>query len=333
MSKTTDRAKSAVKAGAKSQAVPAVLVGVAGVAILGYLAGNKAESILGGFTDSLGFGGAGGAGGEGARAKTSESSSIIDKVVENLTAGITESVKSATEGTGKAVIRVAGDVTKAVIAVPAAVYEGAGEGLRLEPGTVQTSKTKAAIAGRTEQGQAWSLTKDSTDQLSKYVGTPGNVVSNILTQNASQVLSGKGDTFSEFTAAEKSVALTNPTPTTILDRVTSLVTGDKQASKYVYKEGGNYSPSSSGGTGSAKIVTKPISQVLIGTKADNVMTKSGLANTVAFDVTAPAVTTLTKGTGSTSKSPSSSTPKTSTYKESGQTKYKDTSGKVHVKVK
>ena len=330
MSKTTDRAKSAVKAGAKSQAVPAVLVGVAGVAILGYLAGNKAESLLEGFTGSLGFGGAGG---EGAGAKTSESSSIIDKAVENLTSGITESVKSATEGTGKAVIKTAGSVTKAVIAVPAAVYEGAGEGLRLEAGTVQTSKTKAAITGRTEQGQAWSLNKDSTDQLSKYVGTPGNVVSNILTQNASQVLSGPGDTFSEFTAAEKSVALTNPTPTTILDRVTSLVTGDEQASKYVYKEGGNYSPSSSGGTGSAKIVTKPISQVLIGTKADNVLVKSGLANTVAFDVTAPAVTTLTKSTGSTSKSTSSSSSKTSTYKESGQTKYKDKSGKVHVKVK
>ena len=211
------------------------------------------------------------------------------------------------------------------MSTPTAIYQGVSESLKIEPTTIQTSKTKAAIAGRTETGQAWSLAPASTEQLSKYIGTPGNVVSNILTQNASQVLSGKGDTFSEFTAAEKSVALTNPTPTTILDRVTSLVSGDKQASKYVYKEGGNYSPSSSGGTGTAKIVTKPISQVLIGTSADSTLVKSGLANKVAFNTSAPAVTTISK---STSKSSSSST-----YKESGQTKYKDKSGKVHVKVK
>ena len=326
MSKSVkDQATTIIKTGAKSQAVPAVLIGVAGVAVLGYLAGNKAENLIEGLAGSLGFGGAA----EGAGAKSSDTTSTIS---DSIVTKYTETVTDITKSTGDKIINAGVSAAKTgagvIVSTPSAVYKGASESLKIEPSTIQTSKTKAAITGRTEQGQAWSLTPASTEQLSKYVGTPGNVIDNWITQGTSQDLSGAGDTFSEYTTEEKARSTTNPTKTTILSRVSSLLSGDKSSAQKSYIQTGaasetKYNVVAGGGAGLAAMIKSYEQPAATTAKKD--YGASTLGNLTAQ------VATLNTGTATKSSSSSSSSSKT--YKESGQTKYKDASGKVHVKVK
>lgn len=311
------KATTIIKAGAKSQAVPAALIGLAGVALLGYLAGNKAENLLEGFTGSLGFGGTS----EGVGAKTSDGKSIGDAIVSKYT----DSLTAATKSIGDTVIDAGVGVVKTgagiVVSTPKAIYQGASESIKIEPSTVQTKKTQAAITARTETGQAWSLEPASTEQLSKYVGTPGNVVSNWL--EPSGLLSSSGDEFSEFTSSEKQRATSNPTKTTIVSRVTSLLSGDKAGSQKSYVQTGapsetKYNVLSGSVASVAASYTSPTTSVSK-TSDYGASTLGNLTSQVA---------TLNNSSKNSTKNST-----TKTYKESGQTKYKDASGKVHVKVK
>ena len=88
-------------------------------------------------------------------------------------------------------------------------YDKAGEAVTIEPMTLKAGSTKRAIEGRSEQGQAWSLSDNSISNLKSYVGTPGNVANEQVKKVKEGIgldnsLSQKGNTFSEFTASEKS---------------------------------------------------------------------------------------------------------------------------------
>lgn len=332
MSKATDTTRKAAGNAAKSQAIPAVLIGLGGVAILGYLGGNKLEDIFGGLL--------GGSTATGNGDKTSTVSEIIERTVSNTVKETSDSIIDSGVSAGSSIV-------KTVVSIPSGVYTGLTESWELQPSTVQTSKTKDAIAARTEQGQAWSLSEKSTDQLSKYVGTPGNVVSNWVEQlSGSSDLSGEGDTLSEYTQEEKANSkYSNPEGLSIAGLLTGSYFSSKESTL------GSYSGQAKSGTGSSsssssksKFSSEEESSKYASELASKINTSSSIveaaksgADTIIVGGTTYNLTSSTKsgsGTSSTyEKSSSSSSNSSNTGSSPGLTKYAKENNKKIVSVK
>ena len=104
-------------------------------------------------------------------------------------------------------------------------YDKAGEAVTIEPMTLKAGSTKRAIEGRSEKGQAWSLSDNSISNLKSYVGTPGNAANEQVKKVKESLgidnsLSQKGNTFSEFTASEKA---SSKSETSLLDKLKGII--------------------------------------------------------------------------------------------------------------
>lgn len=120
-------------------------------------------------------------------------------------------------------------------------YDKAGEALTIEPMTLKAGSTKRAIEGRSEKGQAWSLTDNSIANLKSYVGTPGNVVNEQVKKVKESIgidnsLSQKGNTFSEYTASEKA---RSKSETSLLDKIKGVFISPAYETPKTIETGGN----------------------------------------------------------------------------------------------
>ena len=120
-------------------------------------------------------------------------------------------------------------------------YEKAGEAVTIEPMTLKAGSTKRAIEGRSEQGQAWSLSDNSISNLKSYVGTPGNVANEQVKMVKESLgidnsLSQKGNTFSEYTFSEKA---SSKSETSLLDKIKGIIISPIYETPKTIETGGN----------------------------------------------------------------------------------------------
>ena len=120
-------------------------------------------------------------------------------------------------------------------------YNQATKAVTIEPMTLKAGSTKRAIEGRSETGQAWSLTDNSISNLKSYVGTPGNVANEQVKKLKEGIgldnsLSQKGNTFSEFTASEQA---SSKSETSIFDKLKGIFVSPLYETPKTIETGGN----------------------------------------------------------------------------------------------
>ena len=331
-----DKAQTVIKNSLKGSAGEVALIGGAGI-LAYYLLKKSGSEVLEGFVDYGNSFDNATAGGTPAGSISEQVSDTISKIVTGISGQIIDSSVNVGKGTGEAVKVGLTTGVKTIVQAPLAILGGIEEGLSFSPSEVQTDKTKAAIAGRTEQGQAWSLTESSTNQLSEYVGSPGNVVENYIQQSTSQNLASKGDEISEYTLSEKSKSSSNPTATTIVSRTTALLTGNKQEATKSYLPGeSTYQVVGGGGSKLQNTINNYDTTLKGWTVGDTFipLADKNVGNNLALiEGTANPIITSKASNNTKVATPAPSSSSNSTYKEGGQTKYKDKSGKVHISLK
>lgn len=120
-------------------------------------------------------------------------------------------------------------------------YNQATKAMRIEPMSLKAGSTKKAIAARDEDGQPWSLSNNSIENVKAYVGTSGNVANEQVKKVKEVIghdnkLSQKGNTFSEYTAAEKA---SSKSETSLFDKIKGVFISPAYESPKILETGGN----------------------------------------------------------------------------------------------
>lgn len=120
------------------------------------------------------------------------------------------------------------------------VLDSVTKAVTIEPMTLKSGSTKTAIAARSEQGQPWSLSESSIQDVKSYVGTPANVVDEqikkVKESLGTNVISQPGNTFSEYTAEEKA---RSKTQMSFFDKVIGKITSPMKEEPRVVTTGKN----------------------------------------------------------------------------------------------